>query len=330
MPSHRFKTCPIQNIVVAKVSTAIALLAFSLSLVLAGCLSVQGGLNASVPGMGEINLTVNETAGLPQNLSIPENLSELTIPLVNTSGIARRVVPQNATVCVYGASDGLSAGYFGSVEVLGEKSVLLAKFLDEDSRSADYADCIVIVIRDDEVGRYLPLSHRTAIGKQVARGVGLIVMGAGGTKAPDDTSVLGWDAGFKGVLPVRADMPGNKDPQLLGSATMSGTLYATDASDPIFASGALERQFDGLRITFVLPVSDGQLIAWVRESTEPSPTSPIYPAIVKTCPLSRPCVYYFAFDALTGTPDLGISAVQYLASEALGKYAVLRVLPSGN
>jgi hypothetical protein len=306
------------------VEKGFAIAALAVSLVLAGCISVQGGLNATAPGLGEVNIAVNESAGLPDNLSLPENL---TIPL-NTSDLGRRVVPQNATVCVFGAPDGLNENYFGSITVLNENVQLKTRFLDEDSRYTDYFDCVVIVIRDDEVGKYLPLSHRTAIAKQVSRGAGLLVFGSGATHAPDDKSVLGWDAGFKDILPVRADAPGNKDPQLLGSTTMSGTLYAT-GDDPAFNGGELTRQFDGLKITFVLPVNDGQLVAWVRQSTEPSPTSPVYPAIVRTCQLTRPCVYYFAFDALTGAPGLAVNTVQFLASESLGKYAVLRALPSG-
>ena len=108
-----------QNIVVAKVSSAVAL---AFALVLAGCLSVQGGLNASAQGLGDLNITVNDTVNLP------ENLTNLTIPL-NSSDLTRRLVPQNATVCVFGAPDGLSETYFGSIEVLGEKSNLLTKFL---------------------------------------------------------------------------------------------------------------------------------------------------------------------------------------------------------
>ncbi len=286
--------------------------AFLFSLLLAGCLQVEGSVNASVLDLGRVTVSINES---------------LAAVSVNESAVVESIVPSNATVCVYGEKDErLAGGFFGAVTVLGKETALLVEWLDEATPSKEFSDCTVVVVSDDGVGRFLSLPHRQAVAKQVSRGAGLVVMGLGATAAGDDDSVFGWQAGLGNVMPARVDVPGSREAAALGRATVSGVLFPA-ATDPAFAGVELPQPLEGASVTFVLPDDESRTLAWIRQGVEPAPTAPVHPGIVVECSLGRNCVYYFSYDAFSHSPAVLRNTVRFLASESLGKFFVLRALP---
>ncbi len=295
---------------------AVALALFS-ALFIAGCIQVQGNVNASVVDLGRISVSVNKSFSQPN----------LTVNGFGES-VAQGFVPDNASVCFYGERvDFIKDDFFGQVGVFGKQVALLPKWLDEGTPPSAFYNCTVIVFTDDVPAQFPSTAQRQAVGRQVTRGAGLIVMGLGAARASDDSSVFGWDGGLAGTVPVRPYSPGSKEATPLGFVTLNGVLFASEP-DPAFDGAALPRKVEGMHVTVVLPAADGSVIAFVKEGFDNSPTAPSYFAIARACPLGRNCAYYFGYDATAYSPDVLRNAVRFLAGEALGKYLALRALPA--
>lgn len=91
-----------------------------------------------------------------------------------------------------------------------------------------------IIILDQSTQSDKSVSRRTAdaITSYVKRGGKLIIVLNSGIQRPDDVSVLGWQANFGDIIPVRCDVVGSR-PSCLSPIEMQGTLYTITEDHPI-------------------------------------------------------------------------------------------------
>lgn len=276
-----------------------------LSVFLAGCLheSLSGGASITVDG-GVVNVSANFTANASANLSQFD------------------LIPGNASVCVYGEeNEYFSGNAFGNLSFFGKNVSLWTKWLGLNSsfKKGAFASCAVIVLLDDAEGKFVERPQRQEIVEAVSKGAGLVVFGEAGARSAQDSSVYGWELGFGDLVPALIAAPG-KDARPLGKRTFSG-VFSITKPDSAFA-GVNDSRFDAWTVVESQPTAGGDVIAVVRESD--LPTSPVFPAIIRsTRPLGN-AVYYFSFNGLD-LPQVFVNAVRFQATQYVNLF-FLRVV----
>ncbi|HOZ35438.1 MAG TPA: hypothetical protein PLK55_00430 [archaeon] len=168
-----------------------------------------------------------------------------------------------------------------------------------------------IIILDQSMQADKTITRRTgeAITNYVKKGGKLIVVLNSGIKRPGDTSVLGWQANFGGIVPVNCYNSGGT-PSCLSQRDLQGTLYVVKEDHPIVkgitqvpaveTSGTIRTQ------TFDVSI-DGTEIAYLEDSR----TNKTYTGIVEE-PLLMGKVIYFNFNPAI-SKAIVIKTIQYLS-----------------
>lgn len=292
-----------------KIVFAVFVALLSMGLTFSGCLE-------------QLNFQANASISV-DNVSVGASLNATGVPQIPAE---INLLPQNASVCIYGeANERFSYNFFGNLSIAGDNVVLLTRWFDANStaRNASFEGCAAIVLLDDNEGRFVERNVREKIAAQLKRGAGLIVSGEGGALSQQDSSVYGWNAGgLNEFVPVVIEAPG-KDGVPLGRTTFSGK-FAPLKADPSM-QGVQEFLFDSWSVVHALPVPGSETIALVREGSESLPTQPVYPAVVRSREsASHNAGYYFAFNA-PAAPQVFANTARFLSSEYF-KYFFLRVV----
>ena len=280
---------------------AFAFLLVLFALVFAGCLDWLNG-SASVNLQGGV-VNVSGSLGVNGNASF------------NASGVQQgvlSVIPSNLSACFYGnENERFSGNFFGNFSAMGKTVFIQSKWVNASTSNDSFAGCAVIVLLDDDEGRYLERAEREKVSRELAKGAGLIVIGEGGALSQLDGSIYGWDAGMAGVVPAIITGPG-KDAMPLGRHVLSG-IFAPTKTDPAF-NGIGRFHFDGWQVVEALPVRGSDVIATAKEREEPS--SPSYPAIIRLNTPLRNTAYYFSYNVLD-TPQVLFNAVRFQSQQYL-------------
>lgn len=168
-----------------------------------------------------------------------------------------------------------------------------------------------IIILDQSMQADKTITRRTgeAITNYVRKGGKFIVVLDSGIKRPDDTSVLGWQANFGGIVPVNCYNSGGT-PSCLSQRDLEGYLYVVKEDHPIVKGitqvPAVETSGSIRTKTFDVSI-DGTEIAFLQDSR----TNKTYTGIVEE-PLLLGKVIYFNFNPAI-SKAIVIKTIQYLS-----------------
>ena len=167
-----------------------------------------------------------------------------------------------------------------------------------------------IIILDQSKQSDKTINRRTAdaITAYVKKGGKLVIVLNSGIKRPEDVSVLGWQASFGNIVPVRCDMVGSV-PSCLSQRDLIGTLYTVKEDHPIVKGITQVPAVDtsGPIRTETFEVSaDGTEIAFLEDSR----TKKTYTGIVEK-PLLMGKVVYFNFNPAI-SKQIVINTIKYL------------------
>jgi len=170
------------------------------------------------------------------------------------------------------------------------------KWFDPDLFSPpEMEKCKIIVVKDDEKGRYADRLLRQKIRNAVWGGSTLLVYKEAATLVRNDSSVLGWNLIIGEVIPC--EIAPTAERKTFGERIVNGTLIITErdaATEGITSMAANE-----WAITEV-SVKEGKQLAIIREGKLPS--SPAVVAILKAN-YGFGQTYYFAYNPLL-TPGI--------------------------
>lgn len=252
----------------------------ALALVTAGCINISFSDD-------QINANVNTTAAKQQL----DDLTKLVGDVAAGKPVNVTIIPKNIFFCVYGVRDSAYENALnGNFSMLNYSVEASVKWLGPNDLESDYSDCVTIIVKDDEVGKYLDYSARNAIVKKAGGGAGVIFIKEAGTLVSSDASVFGWDYMLSDIVPARADVP-SYEMQPLGYTQVEGTL--TKLIDDASTKSLIEAK-SFYNITIVTPKEDTIAIIIVGEGGGARLT---YPAILRK-QVGRNNAYYFAYDPL--------------------------------
>jgi hypothetical protein len=167
-----------------------------------------------------------------------------------------------------------------------------------------------IIILDQSKQSDKTITRRTAnaITNYVNKGGKLIVVLNSGIKRADDVSVLGWQASFGNIIPVRCD-PELSVPSCLSQRELVGTLYTAREDHPI-VKGIIQvpavDTYGPIRTETFNVAADGKEIAYLEDSR----TKKTYTGIVEK-PLLSGKVIYFNFNPAI-SKQIVINTIKYL------------------
>ncbi|MBI5635895.1 hypothetical protein HY993_02950 [Candidatus Micrarchaeota archaeon] len=267
----------------------------ALAVVLAGCISINYSNE-------QVNASVNASAAKQQL----DGLTKLVGDIASGQAVNVTIIPKNVFFCAYGVRDSAyEEALGGNITLLNYSVEASVKWLGPSDLESDFADCATIIVKDDEVGKYLDYTARNAIAKKAIGGAGVIFIREAATRVQSDGSIYGWDYILSDVVPARADVP-SYEMQPLGYKQAEGTLtkLMEDASTMSLID---EKMF--LNITIVTPKADTAAVFIVGEGG----LRQSYPAVLRK-QVGRNTAYYFAYDPMR-TPQVLRDAVESQASK---------------
>ncbi len=271
------------------------------ALLFAGCIQGVDFQNGTISVQVPDNLQVPAIPALPNATAEGANASNQT---QNASVQAIRL-PDSINVCIYGDKSAKGSDYEAVLAdnltlVDYNKSIaLVPKWLGGQSSALEFADCSVIIAKDDGVGKSCGRVARDAIKLQVqTRRTGFILTQSACSLDESDPAVQGWDFRWKGFLPLKMDCPHN-DPCTLGTDTVENAKFVVD--DPYDPAIGDAKNFNVTNLTITITNQDenGKIAAYVR--TDPTKTTEVaYAALVRTSAMlpTEGYLYYFAYDPL--------------------------------
>lgn len=167
-----------------------------------------------------------------------------------------------------------------------------------------------IIVLDQSTQSDKTISRRTAdaITSFVKKGGKLIIVLNSGIQRPDDVSVLGWQANFGDIVPVRCDIVGSR-PSCLQPIEMQGTLYAVTEEHPIMNGilqvPAVETSGPIRTRTFDVQVV-GKEIAYLEDPRVKKP----YVGIAEQSLLMGKVIYFNFNPAIS--PAIVVNTIKYL------------------
>lgn len=171
-----------------------------------------------------------------------------------------------------------------------------AKWFDPDLFSSQEIDrCKLILLKDDDKGRYAGRLLRQKIRDAVYAGSTLVLYKRAATLVKDDTSVLGWSLMLGDVVPCEIAPTAKRES--FGEKIVNGTFIITEWDAA--TEGIVNMPVEGWEVTDVA-VKTGKQLAIIREGE--SQSSPSSVAIVKSS-YGLGQTYYFSYNPML-TPGI--------------------------
>ncbi|MEK7116111.1 MAG: hypothetical protein AAB879_01820, partial [Patescibacteria group bacterium] len=192
----------------------------ALALLSIGCININFSND-------QVNASVNASAARQQL----DDLAKIAGGVIGGNASVS-IIPSSIYFCVYGVRDfAYEQALNGNFTLLNQSIEASVKWLGPTELESDFADCVTIIVKDDEVGKYLDYTARNAIAKKAVGGAGVVFIREAGTRVLSDQSIFGWDYILSDVIPARADVP-SYELTPLGNKLVEGVLtkVSEDAS----------------------------------------------------------------------------------------------------
>ncbi len=141
---------------------------------------------------------------------------------------------------------------------------------------------IVVLDQHLEANKEVSRQLGEAVQKYVSSGGKFILVMDSGIRRQNDSAVLGWEATFGDIVPVKCDREGASDtPSCLNRVYVAGRIYKDDWKHPIMKGIEFAPREGGAYMLETFPVNlTGKQVAWIEQYPWENQTEQ-YPGIVE-------------------------------------------------